>query len=203
MPKARILAVDDQRYFRELIEGLLTGEGYEVQTASSGEEALHILEREDFDVVITDLVMPGIDGTELVQTVKERSSDQDIIMVTGVVDVKTAVEAMKLGASDYVPKPFDNDELELKVARVLETMAEKRENKLQNDLRLLANELEERKRNLYAVFLEQPQPDTDSQYVHLPAGIVDVVLARYRVADCFQQVAHCRTVCGKPAVADV
>ena len=71
MPKARVLAVDDQRYFRELIEGLLTEEGYEVQTASSGEEALHLLERADFDIVLTDLVMPGMDGSELVQRVKE------------------------------------------------------------------------------------------------------------------------------------
>ena len=72
MSKARILAVDDQRYFRELIEGLLEDEGYDVQTAASGEEALHILEREDFEIVVTDLVMPGIDGAELVRRVKER-----------------------------------------------------------------------------------------------------------------------------------
>ena len=107
MSKARILAVDDQRYFRELIEGLLDDEGYEVQTTSSGEEALHILEREDFDVVITDLVMPGIDGTELVRRIKERLPSQDVVMVTGVVDVKTAVDAMKQGATDYILKPFD------------------------------------------------------------------------------------------------
>ena len=66
MPKARILAVDDQRYFRELIEEFLVEEGFEAQTASTGEEALHILENVDFDVVLTDLVMPGMDGTELV-----------------------------------------------------------------------------------------------------------------------------------------
>ena len=83
MPKARVLAVDDQRYFRELIEGLLTDEGYEVVTASSGEEALHLLEREDFDIVLTDLVMPGIDGTQLVERVKKRLPDQEIVMVTG------------------------------------------------------------------------------------------------------------------------
>ena len=102
MGKARILAVDDQRYFRELIEGLLDDEGYDVQTTSSGEEALHILEREDFDVVLTDLVMPGIDGSELVARIKERIPDQEIVMVTGVVDVKTAVDAMKQGATDDI-----------------------------------------------------------------------------------------------------
>lgn len=119
MSKARILAVDDQRYFRELTEGLLQDAGYEVRTASSGDEALHILEREDFEVVITDLVMPGIDGCELVRRVKERRPDQDIVMVTGVVDVKTAVDAMKLGAVDYILKPFDRSVLIDSIDKIL------------------------------------------------------------------------------------
>ena len=109
MAKARILAVDDQRYFRELIAGMLAEEGFEAQTASSGEEALHVLENSDFDIVLTDLVMPGMDGNELVHRVKQRDSEQDIVVVTGVVDVKTAVDAMKLGASEYLLKPFDQD----------------------------------------------------------------------------------------------
>ena len=127
MPKARILAVDDQRYFRELIDGLLSHEGYEVHTAESGEQALRALECDDYDVIVTDLVMPGIDGTELVQQIKERRPDQDIIMVTGVVDVKSAVEAMKVGATDYILKPFDRkvltrslDKIEGKIEKALE-----------------------------------------------------------------------------------
>jgi diguanylate cyclase (GGDEF)-like protein len=109
MARARVLAVDDQRYFRELIEGLLVEEGYAVQTAASGEEALHVLEREDFDIVVTDLVMPGLDGAELCRRIRQRQPDQDIVMVTGVVDVQTAVDAMKLGATDYILKPFDRE----------------------------------------------------------------------------------------------
>jgi FixJ family two-component response regulator/GGDEF domain-containing protein len=120
MPKARVLAVDDQRYFRELIEGLLTDEGYEAVTASSGEAALHVLEREDFDIVITDLVMPGIDGTQLVQRIKERLPDQEIVMVTGVVDVKSAVAAMKQGATDYILKPFDRKTLISSLDKILQ-----------------------------------------------------------------------------------
>jgi CheY-like chemotaxis protein/GGDEF domain-containing protein len=107
MSRARILAVDDQRYFRELIEGMLVDAGYTVETCGSGEEALQRLEHEDFDVILTDLVMPEIDGAELVRRVRERRPEQDIVMVTGVVDVKTAVETMKLGATDYILKPFD------------------------------------------------------------------------------------------------
>jgi len=107
MPRGRILAVDDQRYFRELIEALLVEEGFEVQTCSSGEEALRILDHAVFDVIVTDLVMPVMTGTDLVQRVKECFPEQEIIVVTGVVDVKSAVDAMKVGATDYLLKPFD------------------------------------------------------------------------------------------------
>ncbi|MGH0036522.1 MAG: response regulator [Myxococcota bacterium] len=159
MPRARILAVDDQRYFRELIEGLLTGEGYTVRTASSGEEALHVLEREDFDVIITDLVMPGIDGSQLVAAVKERNPDQDMVMVTGVVDVKTAVDAMKQGATDYILKPFDRNTL----TRSLDTILQRR--RLHEEhARLMAENLEymevlslyERAAGLFSTLSTQP-----------------------------------------------
>ncbi len=137
MPKARVLAVDDQRYFRELIEEFLTAEGFEAQTASSGEEALHLLERSAFDIVLTDLVMPGMDGSELVHRVKSRNPDQDIVVVTGVVDVRTAVDAMKLGASDYLLKPFDRRALSL----CLDSILQKR--RLQTEhARLLAENIE-------------------------------------------------------------
>jgi DNA-binding response OmpR family regulator len=137
MAKARVLAVDDQRYFRELIAGLLAEEGYEAETASSGEEALRILERSDFDVVLTDLVMPGMDGSELVRRVKQRNPDQDVVVVTGVVDVATAVEAMKLGASDYLLKPFDRRAL----AVTLEDLLQRRRIRAERD-RLLAENIE-------------------------------------------------------------
>jgi diguanylate cyclase (GGDEF)-like protein len=135
--KARVLAVDDQRYFRELIGEFLTAEGFEAQTAASGEEALHILERSAFDIVLTDLVMPGMDGSELVHRVKARNPEQDIVVVTGVVDVRTAVDAMKLGASDYLLKPFDRRALGL----CLEAILQKR--RLQSEhARLLAENIE-------------------------------------------------------------
>jgi two-component system cell cycle response regulator len=137
MPKGRILAVDDQRYFRELIEGLLSEEGYETQTAGSGEEALRILEQSAFDVVLTDLVMPGMDGCDLVHRIRERDREQDIVVVTGVVDVKTAVDAMKLGANDYLLKPFDRATL---VASV-ESLLQRRRLRMEH-ARLLAENIE-------------------------------------------------------------
>jgi len=111
MPKARILAVDDQLYFRTFLEGLLTEEGYAVETAAGGAEALHVLERDRFDVVVTDLVMPEMDGAELIRGMKERWPDQDVIIVSGVGDVQTAVEAMKYGADDYLLKPSERTAL--------------------------------------------------------------------------------------------
>ena len=137
MAKARVLAVDDQRYFRELIAGMLGEEGYEAETAPSGEEALSILETSDFDLVLTDLVMPGMDGTELVHRIRARDPDQEIVVVTGVVDVKTAVDAMKLGANDYLLKPFDRRTL----ATTIETVLQNR--RLKNEhARLLAENIE-------------------------------------------------------------
>jgi diguanylate cyclase (GGDEF)-like protein len=137
MPKGRILAVDDQRYFRELIESLLAEEGFEAQTASSGEEALRVLDHARFDIVVTDLVMPGMDGSELVHRIKERDPDQDVVVVTGVVDVKTAVDAMKVGATDYLLKPFDRKTL----AVLLEGILQRRRLSAEHD-RLLAENIE-------------------------------------------------------------
>ncbi|MGI9592003.1 MAG: response regulator [Myxococcota bacterium] len=137
MAKARILAVDDQRYFRELIAGMLAEEGFETQTAASGEEALHVLDGADFDIVLTDLVMPGMDGSELVHRIKERNPDQSVVVVTGVVDVKTAVDAMKLGATDYLLKPFDRRTLTVTLETILQN------DRLKNEhARLLAENIE-------------------------------------------------------------
>jgi len=107
MTTARILAVDDQSYFRSFLENVLTEAGYSVRTVASGAKALQALERQFFDVVVTDLVMPEMDGVDLVSQIKERFPDQEIIVVTGVGDVKTAVEAMKCGAREYLLKPID------------------------------------------------------------------------------------------------
>jgi CheY-like chemotaxis protein/GGDEF domain-containing protein len=137
MPKGRILAVDDQRYFRELLEGLLAEEGYEVVTAASGEEAVRILEQSRFDIILTDLVMPGMDGSDLVHRVKQRDPEQDIVVVTGVVDVKTAVDAMKLGASEYLIKPFDRVTLAAALDKILQNRRLKAEH-----ARLLAENIE-------------------------------------------------------------
>ncbi|MBW2274935.1 MAG: response regulator [Deltaproteobacteria bacterium] len=162
MAKARVLAVDDQRYFRELIEGLLSEEGYAVQTAASAEDALHLLEREPFDIVVTDLVMPDIDGTQLVEQIKQRLPEQEIVMVTGVVDVQTAVQSMKQGATDYILKPFGRKELTDSLERILQRRRLRDEH-----ARLMAENLEymgvlslyERAIGLFSTLALQPLAD--------------------------------------------
>jgi diguanylate cyclase (GGDEF)-like protein len=134
MPKGRILAVDDQRYFRELLEGMLTDAGFEVQTAAGADEALLVLEHSSFDILLTDLVMPQMDGNELVHRVKQRNPDQDVVVVTGVVDVNAAVDAMKLGASEYLLKPFDRETLTSTLEGVLQSR------RLRNEHAKLLNE---------------------------------------------------------------
>jgi FixJ family two-component response regulator/GGDEF domain-containing protein len=137
MPRARILAVDDQLYFRVFLEDLLTQEGYDVRTAAGGEEALGLFEAEDFDVVLTDLVMPGVDGIQLVERVKALRPDQDVVVVTSVGDVRTAVDAMKLGATDYLLKPIDRTVLSRALGRVRERRRLRQEHE-----RLMAENLE-------------------------------------------------------------
>ena len=162
MAKARILAVDDQLYFRVFLEDLLQQEGYQVSTASGGEEALHLLERESFDVILTDLVMPGVDGSELVQRIREEVPDQEIMVVTSLGDVKTAVEAMKLGATEYLLKPIDRSAL----IRALEEILRRRRLR-EEHARLMAENLEfmgvfslyERALGLHAILSLEPLAD--------------------------------------------
>lgn len=127
--KPAILVVDDERSICIAISSLLKARGYEADTAPSAEAAVEKLRESVFHLVITDLSMGKMSGMDLLEWIREHTPETAVIMITAYGSEKTAVEAMKLGAADYVPKPFDNDELELKVARVLQAAAEKRENK--------------------------------------------------------------------------
>jgi DNA-binding NtrC family response regulator len=127
----RILIVDDERAICIAIQRLLSGRGYDVETAASAEQAMELLERSPYHLVITDLNLKKVSGMDLLRWVKQHAPDTAVIMITAFGSEKIAVEAIKLGAADYLPKPFDNDELEVMVARVLEGVT------LRRDLRLL------------------------------------------------------------------
>src|SRR5262245_51547593 len=127
--RARILIVDDEKAMLVALRGLLTREGYEVETASSGEEARQCIDTGDFHVVITDLSMNGMSGMEVLEHAHRVDPDLAVIMITAYGSEKIAVQAMKLGAADYVPKPFDNDELRVVVRRVMETALLRRDHR--------------------------------------------------------------------------
>jgi len=119
MERARILVVDDKENIVKLFARIL-GEGYELTTAADGGRAISLVGSQPFDVVVTDLRMPGADGFEVLRAVKARSPETEVIMMTAYATVGDAVEAMKQGAYDYLQKPFDPDDASLVVARALE-----------------------------------------------------------------------------------
>ena len=120
MPSAPILVVDDDASQRRLIEFWLQEEGFSVVTASDGKAGLHSFEQKSPCLVITDLRMPGMDGLDLLGRIKDINPDTPVILITAFGTVGNAVDAMKLGAADYILKPLNPDELKLCVRRALE-----------------------------------------------------------------------------------
>jgi len=129
--KARILIVEDERAIQLALSGLLRREGYEVEVAGSGDEALAKLAAAPCDLVLTDLALGrGASGMDVLKGAKRLRPETVVVMITAHGSEKIAVEAMKNGAEDYVPKPFDNDEIRLVVQRALERTRLQRENRL-------------------------------------------------------------------------
>ena len=116
----RILIVDDEEIVTQSCLRILSGSGFQTDTARDGMEALEMVNGNGYDVLILDIKMPRVNGMEVLQRVKEAHPDIDVIMMTGLHEIETAVQAMKLGAFDYLPKPFDPEELELVVGRAFE-----------------------------------------------------------------------------------
>lgn len=124
----RVLVVDDEDVVCKSCRAILREEGCEVETAYSGTEALHAMSTQEFDVVITDLKMPGMDGIELLTEIKHRMPSTAVILITGYSTIPTAIEAIKCGAFDYIPKPFTPDKLAVTVANALEGRVLRKEN---------------------------------------------------------------------------
>ncbi len=100
----RILVVDDEEVVRALVASVLADDGYDVETAAAASEALERVRREFFDLVITDLMMSPLSGMDLLRALKEFSPETDVLMMTAYGTIETAVQAMKLGACDYITK---------------------------------------------------------------------------------------------------
>lgn len=126
--KARLLLVDDERIALRNLEHVLAKEGYDIVATQSGRHALDLVDSQPFDLVLTDLKMDKVDGMQLLQHVKARHPDVEVIMITGYATLESAVEAMKVGAFHYISKPFRLDEVRQTVAEALEKVRLKREN---------------------------------------------------------------------------
>src|SRR5580704_12600612 len=125
---ARILIVDDQDMMRDSLAQILVREGHEVVAATDGASAVARLGATRFDLLITDLRMPKMTGLELMAEAKRLRPDMPVVLMTAFATVSNAVEAMKLGAYDYIQKPFNGDEIKLLVDRTLEHSRLIREN---------------------------------------------------------------------------
>ena len=136
MSSERILLIDDSPDILANLSEYLRNEGYEVETSADGEKALSMIERKFFDIILTDLMMPNLNGMEVLKYVTENSRDSICMILTGYGTIKNAVEAVKLGAFDYLTKPVKMDEILITLKRALEFRDLKRENQnLKNQLK--------------------------------------------------------------------
>lgn len=173
---AQILIVDDEQIVCRSCERILERDNHSVDSVLNGQQALEKINERKYEILITDLKMPGIDGMKLLKAVKEKYQEVDVIMITGYASVDTAVEAMRSGAFDYIPKPFTPDELRAVTSRALER-------------RRLLEETREQARRTHVTF-EFTMPD-DLYYLpeHTWARPEDDGTVRIGVDDVFQKTA--------------
>jgi len=118
--KNKLLLVDDEKTMLKYLSRFLIKKGFDITTAMTGEDALEKIKNRDFITVLLDVLMPGIDGIETLREIKKIKPMTEVIMLTGHASVQVAIEGMKLGAFDYIMKPFDRDELITKLRMACE-----------------------------------------------------------------------------------
>lgn len=128
-----ILVVDDELSMRELLEIMLVGEGYKITCAENGRQAVSMVEKADFDLLLCDIRLGDITGLDVLRASKKRNQNTVVIMISAYATTETAVEAMNEGAYDYVPKPFDNEELKQTIAKALKLRTLEHEKELLDD----------------------------------------------------------------------
>jgi len=151
MDKARILVIDDEKVIREGVARALSSEGHEVEKAENGNRGIELLQEYQFDIVLTDLMMPGLDGFGVLEWIREQQPHVQVIVITGFATVSKAVTAMKQGAFDFVGKPFTPDYIRVVVDRALDKLS------MQKETERLR---EERKRGLEAIDKSQSRLKT-------------------------------------------
>jgi len=131
---ASVLLVDDEEQFLQVLSERLTNRGLRVSSVTSGEEAVALVENKNFDAVVVDLAMPGIDGIETTKKIKEKKPNLEIIILTGHATVKAGIEAMKLGAEDFLEKPVDLNVLLERIREAKQKRMRLQEKKSQNEM---------------------------------------------------------------------
>lgn len=116
----RLLLVEDEETLCESLKRVLSKEGYTVDTAGSAEAALEMMEKGTYDLLITDIILPGITGIELLKKIKEKLPEQTVVIITAYASLETAVEALRAGAYDYVVKPVMHEEIKEVVRKALD-----------------------------------------------------------------------------------
>jgi len=141
-PNMRIGIVEDEDEFREVLGSALAREDRMIRLLRNGQEALEVLKKESFDILITDLMMPGMDGIEVLEEVKRLHPESIVIIITGYASLDTAIQAIRGGAYDYIRKPFKLEELEIAIQHASEKISLIRDNRfLLEKLRETVNEL--------------------------------------------------------------
>lgn len=157
----KVLVVDDEQDIRDGCERIISRMGCEVHKASRGDKGLEMLDKTAYSIILLDMKMPGMDGLEVLEHIMEKKDEIIVIVITGYATVETAIKAMKLGAYDFIPKPFETDQLRIVVGRALEKL------RLQSEREKLENE---RKRNLADLAAEKSRIRTIVE--SLPNGVM-------------------------------
>ena len=153
MKGSRILLVDDEIVFTNNMSKLLTARGYRVTTVNSGDSAIQALDKEDFDVVVLDLKMPGMDGITTLREIKKLGLFTETLILTGHGAIDTALEAVKLGAYDYLTKPCEIDELVDKI----EGAWRKKDDEVKKDIQDKIKKVVESPASVFDVFPKGPK----------------------------------------------
>lgn len=120
----RLLIVDDEDALRESLKRVFLRDGYEVDAVSSSEDALRNIEEKTYDLIVTDIILPGMNGIELLRKLRQRKPDTKVIIITAYASIESAVASMKIGAYDYLVKPIDHSEIKSAIRKALEAPAE-------------------------------------------------------------------------------
>ncbi|MAS33000.1 MAG: hypothetical protein CL610_03260 [Anaerolineaceae bacterium] len=190
---AHVLVVDDEGAIRYSVSKTLQRVGYHVGEAASGEEALDLMKKSHFDVILTDIRMPGLSGVDLLKRIKDQAPDAIVILMTGYASLGTAVEALRLGAHDYLIKPSSSQDIRQSVARGIERSRNlKRRRALLDAIRSNVSELTRADVDVVRAALEDvdfedepprmEQPITDNMNSNMTLGPLTIYPGRYQIS---------------------